>query len=38
MGKRGSEKNDLLIHMHLSETQKEVQDSIENYGKRPVNI
>lgn len=32
-----SGKNDMLIHMHLSETQKEVQDSIENYGKRPVN-
>ncbi len=31
-----SDKNDLLIHMHLSETQKEVSDSIEKYGKRPV--
>ncbi|HOI59741.1 MAG TPA: amidohydrolase [Candidatus Pacearchaeota archaeon] len=35
--KEVSDKNDMLIHMHLSETQKEVQDSIENYGKRPVN-
>lgn len=35
--KEVSDKNGLLIHMHLSETQKEVQDSIENYGKRPVN-
>ncbi|MDD3032932.1 MAG: amidohydrolase [Candidatus Pacebacteria bacterium] len=32
-----SDKNNLLIHMHLSETQKEVSDSIEKYGKRPVN-
>jgi len=35
--KEVSDNNDLLIHMHLSETQKEVQDSIEKYGKRPVN-
>jgi len=31
-----SDKNNLLIHMHLSETQKEVSDAIEKYGKRPV--
>lgn len=35
--KEVSDKNKMLIHMHLSETQKEVQDSIENYGKRPAN-
>ena len=32
-----AEKNNMLIHMHLSETFKEVQDCISKYGKRPVN-
>jgi len=35
--KEFADKNDLLIHMHLSETQEELQNAIENYGKRPVN-
>ncbi|MDD4358680.1 MAG: amidohydrolase [Candidatus Pacebacteria bacterium] len=35
--KEMSDKNDMLIHMHLSETNKEVMDAIEHYGKRPVN-
>ncbi|MFA7141745.1 MAG: amidohydrolase [Candidatus Paceibacterota bacterium] len=34
--KEMAEKKNMLIHMHLSETQKEVQDAIEKYGKRPV--
>lgn len=31
-----AEKNNLLIHFHLSETKKEVDDCIKQYGKRPV--
>ncbi|MFW6013633.1 MAG: amidohydrolase [Nanoarchaeota archaeon] len=29
-------KNNLLLHIHLSETQKEVEDCIQNNGMRPV--
>ncbi len=31
-----SKKNNLLYHIHLSETKKEVADSIKNFGKPPV--
>jgi len=31
-----SKKEKLLVHFHLSETEKEVKDCIEKYGKRPV--
>ena len=31
-----SDKNDLLIHMHLSETLNEVEECIDKFGKRPV--
>ncbi|MFQ6128298.1 MAG: amidohydrolase [Thermoplasmata archaeon] len=31
-----AEKEDLLIHLHLSETQEEVTSCIERHGKRPV--
>jgi 5-methylthioadenosine/S-adenosylhomocysteine deaminase len=31
-----AERENLLIHMHVSETQKEVQDCIQQFGKRPV--
>ncbi len=34
--KEFSEKNNLLIHIHLSETQKEVEDCLKQYKKRPV--
>lgn len=35
--KEVSDKNNMLIHMHLSETQGEVQECIEKHGKRPIN-
>jgi 5-methylthioadenosine/S-adenosylhomocysteine deaminase len=31
-----AEENDLLIHIHLSETRKEVEDCLSLYGLRPV--
>ncbi len=31
-----SEKHDLLVHIHLSETAKEVEDCLQAHGKRPV--
>ncbi|MFC4665273.1 amidohydrolase [Falsiporphyromonas endometrii] len=31
-----SQENDVLIHLHLSETEGEVKDSIKNYGLSPV--
>lgn len=31
-----SDKENLLIHFHLSETEKEVKDCLKLYGKRPV--
>lgn len=34
--KEFSEKNNLLIHIHVSETEKEVKDCIEKHKKRPV--
>lgn len=34
--KEFSEKENLLIHIHLSETEKEVKECKEKYGKRPV--
>lgn len=34
--KEFSDKHDLLIHMHLSETQQEVSEALSKYGKRPV--
>lgn len=34
--KEFADKNDLLIHIHLSETKKEVDDSIKTNGKTPV--
>ncbi|MCD6477146.1 MAG: amidohydrolase [Candidatus Aenigmarchaeota archaeon] len=34
--KEYSDKNDLLIHIHLSETKKEVEDCIKKHGKSPV--
>ncbi len=33
---RFAEENDLLIHIHISETQKEVDDCLALYGLRPV--
>lgn len=33
---RFAKDNDLIFHTHLSETQKEVEDSIKQYGMRPV--
>lgn len=34
--KEFSDKNDLLVHFHLSETKKEVDDCVKEHGKRPV--
>jgi len=34
--KEYAEKNDMLLHMHLSETQNEINYSLEKYGKKPV--
>lgn len=34
--KEYADKNDLLIHFHLSETEKEVKDCVKKHGKRPV--
>ncbi len=34
--KEFSERNDLLIHIHLSETEDEVKECIKRYGVRPV--
>lgn len=34
--KEFADKNNLLIHIHLSETKKEVEDCIKMHGKRPV--
>jgi 5-methylthioadenosine/S-adenosylhomocysteine deaminase len=34
--KQFADKNNLLIHIHLSETEKEVEDCIKQHGKRPV--
>ncbi|MDD4662190.1 MAG: amidohydrolase [Candidatus Pacebacteria bacterium] len=34
--KEFSDKNNLLIHMHLSETLNEVEECIDKFGKRPV--
>jgi len=34
--KEFADKNDLLIHFHLSETEQEVKDCEKNNGKRPV--
>jgi 5-methylthioadenosine/S-adenosylhomocysteine deaminase len=34
--KRFSEKHDLLVHIHLSETKQEVEDCVKRYGIRPV--
>jgi len=34
--KKYSDENDLLIHIHLSETSKEVKDCIEKHNKTPV--
>lgn len=31
-----SRKNDLLLHIHLSETKKEVDDCVQKHGARPV--
>ncbi|NPA24705.1 MAG: amidohydrolase family protein, partial [Deltaproteobacteria bacterium] len=31
-----ADEHDLLIHLHLSETEKEVADCLAEYGKRPV--
>ena len=31
-----AEKNDVLLHIHLSETRGEVEDSLKKYGKSPV--
>lgn len=31
-----ADENDLLLHMHLAETHKEVEKSLKEYGKRPV--
>jgi len=31
-----SEEHDLLVHIHLSETAKEVEDCLQAHGKRPV--
>jgi 5-methylthioadenosine/S-adenosylhomocysteine deaminase len=31
-----AEKHDLLVHIHLSETEEEVEDCIKRYGMRPV--
>lgn len=31
-----ADKNDLLIHIHVSETKKEVDDCIKKHGKRPL--
>ena len=35
-GKEFADKNKLLVHFHLSETEKEVSDCVEKHGKRPV--
>ncbi len=34
--KEFADKNNCLIHIHLSETKKEVEDSLKKYGKRPA--
>lgn len=34
--KNFAKENNLLIHFHLSETEKEVDDCLENHGMRPV--
>ncbi len=34
--KEFSERNDLLVHIHLSETGEEVEECIKRYGMRPV--
>ncbi len=34
--KEYADKHDLLIHTHLAETEKEVQDCLKQHGKRPV--
>ncbi|RZN40108.1 MAG: amidohydrolase [Methanophagales archaeon ANME-1-THS] len=34
--KEFSEKHDLLVHMHISETKEEVEECITRYGMRPV--
>jgi 5-methylthioadenosine/S-adenosylhomocysteine deaminase len=34
--KETAEKNDVLLHIHLSETRGEVEDSLKNHGKSPV--
>jgi len=34
--KEFSEKHDLLVHMHVSETEEEVEECIKRYGIRPV--
>jgi 5-methylthioadenosine/S-adenosylhomocysteine deaminase len=31
-----AEKHDLLVHIHLSETEREVRECVEGYGMRPV--
>jgi len=31
-----AEKNDLLVHIHLAETQAEVEECVKKHGKRPV--
>jgi 5-methylthioadenosine/S-adenosylhomocysteine deaminase len=34
--KEFADKNNLLLHFHLSETKKEVEDCVKQHGKRPV--
>ena len=31
-----AQKNNMMLHMHVAETEKEVKDSLKNFGKRPV--
>jgi len=31
-----AKENDMLLHIHVSETEQEVKDSLKNFGKRPV--
>ena len=34
--KEFSEENNIMIHIHISETQNEVEDCIQKHGKRPI--
>jgi Cytosine deaminase and related metal-dependent hydrolases len=36
MAKAEAEKSGMMLHIHLSETEQEVEDSLRNFGKRPA--